>query len=73
VAVLAPLEGMMKINVDASISKNLKVALIVVVARNTSGSFFGALAMVLEEILDPETMEMACREGLALASGLELQ
>jgi hypothetical protein len=37
---LAPPEGMMKINMDAS--KNLKVASAVAVALNTMGSFLGA-------------------------------
>jgi hypothetical protein len=71
---LASPEVMMKINVDASVSKNLKVASVVVVARDTAGSFLGASAMVLEGILDPETLVvLACREGLALASDLGLQ
>jgi ribonuclease HI len=65
---------MMKINVNASVSKNLKVASAVVVAHNSAGSFLGASAIVLERILDPETLEvLACREGLALASDLGLQ
>jgi hypothetical protein len=71
---LAPPEGMMKINGDASVSKNLKVASVVVVALDTAGSFLGASVMVLEGILDPETLDvLACREGLALASDLGLQ
>jgi hypothetical protein len=40
---LAHLEGMIKINVDASVSKNLKVASAVVVARNTTGELLGSL------------------------------
>jgi hypothetical protein len=65
---------MMKINVDASISKNLKVASAVVVTCNTTGSFLGASTMVLEGVLEPETLEvLACREGFALSSDLGLQ
>jgi hypothetical protein len=71
---LAPPEGVMKINMDASVSKNLKVASVADVVHDTTGSFLGALTMVLEGILDPETLEvLACREGLALASDLGLQ
>jgi hypothetical protein len=64
----------MKINVDASVSKNLKVASVAGVVHDTTRSFLGAPMMVLEGILDPETLEvLACREGLALASDLGLQ
>jgi ribonuclease HI len=66
--------GMMKINVDASVSKNKKISSAVVVDRNTAGVFLGASAIVLEGVTDLETMEvMACREGLALATDLGLQ
>lgn len=71
---IPPPVGMMKINVDASVSKNKKISSAVVVARNTAGVFLGASAIVLEGVTDLETMEvMACREGLALATDLGLQ
>ena len=40
----------------------------------SAGMFLGASGVVLEGIADVETAEaIACREGLALASGLTLQ
>jgi ribonuclease HI len=71
---IAPPEGLMKINVDASVSKNLKIASVAAITCSTVGNFLGASALVIKGISDPETLEvMACREGLALASDLGLQ
>jgi hypothetical protein len=56
------------------VSKNLKIASVAAIARNTVGNFLGASALVIEVISDPVMLEvMACREGLTLASDLGLQ
>ena len=71
---IPPLRGMMKVNVDAVISKNLCIATMAVIARDERGSFHGASVLVMEGVSSPETAEaMACREGLALAKDLALQ
>jgi hypothetical protein len=53
-----PTTGMMKINVNASVSKNKKISSAVAIARDTTRSFLGASAFVLEGFSDPETMEV---------------
>jgi len=64
----------LKVNVDAALSKNSDIAAMAAVARNETGMFLGASALVVEGITSPEVAEaMACREGLALASDLDLQ
>jgi len=71
---IPPPAGIMKINVDAAISKNSSKASASVVARDSSGMFVGASVVVTEGISNPEIMEaVACRESLALASDLLLQ
>ena len=61
-------------NVDAALSKNSDIAAVAAVARDETGMFLGASALVVEGITSPEVAEaMACREGLALASDLDLQ
>ena len=71
---IPPLRGMMKVNVDAVISKNLCIATMAAIARDERGSFQGASVLVMEGVSSPETAEaMACREGLALAKDLALQ
>lgn len=63
---IPPSAGLMKINVDAAISKNMNKA--------SAGMFMGASALIIEGCVDPEIMEaVACHEGLALASDLMLQ
>ncbi|TVU13714.1 hypothetical protein EJB05_37134, partial [Eragrostis curvula] len=65
---------MIKVNVDAALSKNSGVAVAAAVARHTNGDFAGTSAVVVEDIVDPETMEaIACKEGLALASDLIME
>ena len=65
---IAPPAGLIKVNVDAALSKNEKLAAVLAVARDDAGVFVGASAFVLRDADDPETLEaMACREGLALA------
>ena len=64
---------MSKLNVDAALSKNSRMASVVAVARDGAGRFLGASAVVMLGISDPETMEvLALREGLALANDLSL-
>ena len=61
-------------NVDAALSKNSDIAAMAAVARDETGMFLGASALVVEGTTSPEVAEaMACREGLALASDLDLQ
>ena len=60
-------------NVDASISKNLRRASVAAIARDPAGMFLGASGVVLDGITEPKIAEvMACREGLALATDLML-
>ena len=68
---IAPPAGVVKINVDAALSKNdLKASAI---ARDENGCFLGASAMVLRGISDPEVMEsIACREGMSLALDIQV-
>ena len=71
---IPPPNGMMKVNVDAALSKNMNVAAMAVVARDEKGKFQGGSVIVLDGVSSPETAEaMACREGCALASDLGLQ
>ncbi|GJN07955.1 hypothetical protein PR202_ga25833 [Eleusine coracana subsp. coracana] len=71
---IPPPTELMKINVDAALSKNSGIASAATIARDAVGSFMGASAVVLEGISDPETMKaIACKEGLALASDLAMQ
>ncbi|TVU19810.1 hypothetical protein EJB05_35982, partial [Eragrostis curvula] len=65
---------MMKINVDAAISKNVGKATAAAIVRDEAGVFQGASVLVISGLLNPETMEaVACREGLALAADLGLR
>jgi hypothetical protein len=65
---------MVKINVDATTSKNSSIGSIAAAARDANGSFLGALSVVMDGVTDPETLEaMACREGLTLGEDLLLQ
>jgi ribonuclease HI len=71
---IAPPAGVVKVNVDAALSKNGTLAAVAAVARDGDGEFIGASTVTSTGISDPEIMEaMACREGLALASDLNLQ
>jgi ribonuclease HI len=64
----------MKINVDAALAKNSAKVAAAAVARDFNGKFLGALAVVLEGRMEPDTVEaIACKEGLALASDLVLR
>ena len=64
----------MKVNVDATLSKNSDIVAMAAVARDGAGAFMGASALVMKGISDPETAEvLACREGLALAADLMIR
>jgi hypothetical protein len=64
---IPPPIGLMKINVDAAMAKNLGIIAAAAVARDANGRFLGASAVVLEGRMEPETVEaIACKEGLAL-------
>ena len=63
----------MKINIDVAVSKNSGRAAAAAIARDGSGLFIGASVLILDRGLDPETVEaLACREGVALATDLNL-
>ncbi|KAF8692175.1 hypothetical protein HU200_039777 [Digitaria exilis] len=64
---IPPPEGLAKVNVDATLSKNSNLVVAAAVARDRAGNFMGASALVLEGNFEAEIVEaMACREGLAL-------
>jgi ribonuclease HI len=57
-----------KINVDAAMGKNTRRGSVAAVARDDSGKFVGASAVVLSGQVAAETVEaLACREAIALA------
>ena len=71
---LPPPIGVAKVNVDAAIAKNGSTAAVAAVARDATGTFLGASAMVTRGATDPEMLEAsACREGMALAMDLNLR
>ena len=71
---IPPPQGMMKINVDAALSKNSSMAVVAAVARDEAGIFQGASALVVTGVSSPEIAEaLAGREGLALARDLGMQ
>jgi ribonuclease HI len=60
-----------KINVDAAMSKNTRRGLVAAVARDDTGQFVGASAVVLSGQGAAETVEaLACREAIALAHNI---
>jgi len=70
---IAPPAGVVKINVDAAISKNDLTASAAAIARDDNGHFLGASALVIRGISDPEVMEsIACKEGMSLALDLQV-
>jgi hypothetical protein len=69
---IPPLEGVVKINVDATLSKNDQIASAAAIARDEIDRFMGVFSLVLKGVLDPEVMEaIACREGLCLALDIQ--
>jgi ribonuclease HI len=69
---IAPLAGVVKINVDAALSKNDLKASAVAIARDENGRFLGASALVLRGISNPEMESIACREGMSLALDIQV-
>jgi hypothetical protein len=70
---IPPPQGVMKINMDAALSKNSCIVTVAAIARDEAGTFLGASAIVMEGVSGLETAEkLACREGLALVSDLML-
>ena len=70
---IPPPHGVAKINVDAAVSKNSRMASVAAVTMDEAGLFLRASAVVSQGIIDRETMEvLAFREGLALAHDLVL-
>jgi hypothetical protein len=64
----------MKINVDTALAKNSVKVAAAAIPRDINGKFMGASSVVLEDRMEPDTVEaIACREGLALASDLVLR
>jgi len=71
---IPPPQGMMKINIDAALSKNSSMAAVAAVARDEAGIFQGASALVVTGVSSPEIAEtLAGREGLVLARDLGMQ
>lgn len=68
---IPPPSGSVKINVDATLSKNTTIAACAAVARYEIGDFLGASGVVFEGVTEAEIAEaLACHEGLALASDI---
>lgn len=66
-----PPQGVAKINVDCSLSRNGEFGASAAVCRDHTGMFLGSSAMVFPSINDPTNLEArACREALALAQDL---
>jgi hypothetical protein len=71
---IPPPSGLVKINVDAATSKNSNKAVAAAIARDATGNFLGASALVIRGLSDAEIIEaIACKEGLTLASYLLVQ
>ena len=71
---IPPPSELMKINVDTALAKNSRVIAAAAVARDAMGKFLVASAVVMEGLLEPNTVEaIACKEGVALASDLVLR
>ena len=65
---IPPGSGRCKINADAAIAKADYKGCVGVICRDDKGSFIAASALVIPNIIEPETLEaMACEEALALA------
>jgi hypothetical protein len=63
----------MKLNVDATIFKNLRRVAVAAVAQDKEDDFLGASGVVIDGLTDAKTSEtIACREDIALAYDLSL-
>jgi len=66
---IPPPRGVLKVNVDAALSKNSDIAAMAAVARDETGMFLGASALVVEGITSPEVAKqwLAGRDLLSQA------
>ncbi|KAK1644917.1 hypothetical protein QYE76_062722 [Lolium multiflorum] len=65
---IPPPPGMVKINVDAAVGKNLRRGSVAAIARSSDGVFLGASALIYTGVTEAETLEaLACREACDLA------
>jgi hypothetical protein len=63
---IPPPRGVLKVNVNAALSKNSDIAAMAAVARDETEMFLGASALVVEGITSPEVAEaMACCSSTA--------
>jgi hypothetical protein len=66
-----PPSGLVKINVDAAVSREADHGAVGAVCRDSSGLFIGASARTIKGISDPATLEsIACAEAISLAEDL---
>jgi ribonuclease HI len=71
---IPPVEGCMKLNVDAALAKSRPGGAVGVICRNGDDMFLGASSLTVQGVTDPSTLEaMECREILALAQDLQLR
>jgi hypothetical protein len=71
---IPPPAGVVKVNVDAAVSKNRGCGSVAAVARSDQGVFLGASTRVLPGKTEAETLEaMACREAVDLARDIGAQ
>jgi hypothetical protein len=66
-----PPSGLVKINVDAAVSREADHGAVGAVCRDSSGRFIGASARIIKGISDPAMLEsIACVEAISLAEDL---
>lgn len=70
---IAPVSGCVKINVDGGLSRSGERGAVSAVCTDDTGKFMGASAVVVEGLVDPETLEaVACSEALSLDFDLNI-
>lgn len=70
---IPPESGVCKINIDGAVSRDGIKGSFSVVAWNHTGDYMGSSAVMIEWLSDPGILKtLACREGLSLASDLNL-
>lgn len=68
---MPPLEGFVKINVDAGVSVDHNLGTVVAICRDRDGSYLGSSVLVGNGLTEPSALEApACREVLSLAQDL---
>lgn len=71
---IPPPQHMMKINVDAAVSRNDNRGVVAAICRSYDGTYQGSSVLACPGVFDPATLEaLACREALSLAADLQLQ